>query len=118
MEWYVLRLLLVVLDPFMYVRKNVESNKVTASFVVLLIWDLRTSFTDVLDDLREATPDKDEDEVSQVRAMLLSCVQALLKDHRTFVPKCHDNCTRSAMQIVIRRPRHRARQRRPQQTLP
>ena len=62
-EWCVLRLLLSV-------QNKLESNKVTGSLVVPLIWDLRTSLTDVLD----------EDDASKVRAMLLLFLQALLKN--------------------------------------
>ena len=61
MEWCKLRLLLTVLDPFI----KLESNKVTGSLVVSLIWGLRTSMTDALDVLWEPTPDEDEADVSQ-----------------------------------------------------
>jgi len=54
--------------------------QVTGSLVVLLIWDLRTSLTAVLDDLRKPAPDEEEADVSQAQAMLLPCVQAVLKD--------------------------------------
>ena len=64
----------------MYVQNKLGSNKVVRSLVVLLIWDLRTSLTAVLDELREPAPDEDESDVSQARAMLLPCVQDLLKD--------------------------------------
>ena len=52
----------------------------TGSRVLCLIWDLRTNLRDVLSDLRVPTHDKDEANVLQARAMLLPCVQTLLKD--------------------------------------
>ena len=42
-QWCILRLLLTVSDPFMYVQKRLDSNKLTGSLVVPLIWDIRTS---------------------------------------------------------------------------
>lgn len=80
MELCVLRLLLTVLNPLIYVQKKLEPNKVIGSLAVLLIWEPRTSLIDVLDDLRERTSDADEADVSHVRAILLPGVQAFLKD--------------------------------------
>lgn len=51
----------------MYVRKKLETNKMTGSLLVPLIWNFRTSLMD------EAT-------VSPSRPMLLPCVHILLKD--------------------------------------
>jgi len=42
-QWCILRLLLTVSDPFMYVQKRLDSNTLTGSLVVPLIWDIRTS---------------------------------------------------------------------------
>lgn len=55
-EWCKLRLPLTVLDPPMYVEKKLECNKVIGSLVVLLIWDFRTSLTDVLAPLKGFNP--------------------------------------------------------------
>ena len=76
-QWCILRLLLTVSDPFMYVQKRLDSNKLTGSLVVPLIWDIRTSLTEALDGLREPAPDEDEAVISQALAMLLLCI---LKD--------------------------------------
>lgn len=70
--------MLTVLDPFTYVQKKPEPDKVIGSLVMPLIWDPRTSLTDVLDDLRDLALDEDEAGALKARAMLLPCVQALL----------------------------------------
>lgn len=72
-------MLLTFLGLFIFVQTKLESNKVAGSLVVTLIWYLRTSLTDVPDDLQELAPDDDKADVSQARSMLLPCVQALLK---------------------------------------
>lgn len=60
-EWCALRLLLlIVLDPFIYVQKKVESNYVPGSQIVPLIWDLHTKLMDVVDGLLEPATDEDE----------------------------------------------------------
>lgn len=65
-EWCVLRLLLRALEQFMYAQTKLEPNK-----VLPFIWDLRTSLTYVLDNLRELAPGEDEANVSQTRDMFL-----------------------------------------------
>ena len=57
-EWCELRLLLTVFDPSMYVQRKLESDKVTGTLVVPLIWDIRTSLADMLDGLQEPAPTK------------------------------------------------------------
>lgn len=89
-EGCILRLLLTVEDPLKYVQKKLESNKMTGSLVVSLISDLRTSLTDVLDNLREPAPDEDKTGVTQIRAMLLlPCTKALLKDLNSHLKATH-----------------------------
>ena len=63
-QWCILRLLLTVSDPFMYVQKRLDSNKLTGSLIVPLIWDIRTSLTEGLGGLREPAPDEDEAVIS------------------------------------------------------
>ena len=62
----------------MYVQKKLESNKVTIPLILPLIWDLRTSLRDMLSDLREPAPNKDEANVLQAWAMLLPCEETCL----------------------------------------
>ena len=82
-EWCELRLLLTLLDPFMYVQNKLESDKVTGSLVVTIIWDVLTSLRDVLEGFRELAPNEDEVDVLQPRAMLFPCCQALLKGFKS-----------------------------------
>lgn len=50
------------------------------SLVMPLIRGLRTILRDVLSDLQGPAPDEDKANVLQAQAMLLTCVQILLKD--------------------------------------
>lgn len=66
----------------MYFQKKLKCDKVTGSLVVPLICDLRTNLTnltDVVDDLRKPALDDDEADLLQTQAILLSCMQGLLK---------------------------------------
>ena len=66
-----------VLDPFVYVQKKLDSNKVPGSLDVPVRPDLCASLREVLDDPRESAVEATMNLQQAARAALMQCVRSL-----------------------------------------
>lgn len=60
MKGYILTLLLTISEPFVYVKKKLEVNKVTGYLGVQLMWDQCTSLMGLIDGHREPAPNDEQ----------------------------------------------------------